>query len=64
MLTDYLLHPNHVVPASELLATLVEVGHLLVTKLFMEAYAVLRQIFIFRLDEGDAGIHVEDALSL
>ena len=64
MFADYLLHPDHVVPASELLAAQVEVGHTTVAKLFMEAYAVLRQILIFCLDEGDAGIHVKDALSL
>ena len=64
MFTDHLFHPNHVIPASKLLAALVEVGHSSVAELFMEAYAVLRQIVILGLDEGDAGIHIKDALSL
>ena len=51
MFTDYLLHPNHVVPAAKLLAALVKVGHSTVAKLFMEAYTVLCQIFIFCLNE-------------
>ena len=38
-------------------------SHFLVAKLFMEADAVLRQIFILGLDERDTGIHIEDALS-
>lgn len=64
MFSNQFLHPNHVVPASELLSALMEVCHPFVAKLFVETNAVLCQVLIFGIDEGDTGIQVENALSL
>ena len=64
MLANHFLHPDHVVPAIEFLAALVEVSHFLVTKALMKTNTVLSQVFVFGLDKGDAGIHIQDALHL
>ena len=51
MFSNQFLHPNHIIPSSELLSTLMEMGYSSVAKLLMKADAVQRQVFILWLDE-------------
>lgn len=62
MFSNQLLHPNHIVSTTELLSTLMEMSDLCIAKSLMEADTILRQVFIFWLNERDAGIHVEDSM--
>lgn len=61
MLADDLLHPDHVVPASELVAALVEVPDLLETEVGMESLAVVREVFVLRDGAGYTGVKVKNA---
>ncbi len=58
MIAYQFLHPNHIIPAVELLSAKVEMCYFLVAKLLMEADAVQRQVFILSLDVGNTGVHV------
>ena len=64
MVSDDFLHPDDVVPASELPSALMEVGDFRIAQTFVEADTVVRQVFILGLHPGDGCIQVEDALCL
>ena len=64
MFPNELLHPNHVVPTAELASALVEVGDSGVAHALVEVDTVEGEVLVLWLDEGDAGVHVEDALRL
>ena len=58
MLSDKFFHPDHVIPAVELITALMESSNHRITQFFMKQHAVLRQIFIFRLWISNAGIDI------
>ena len=61
MFPNDFFHPYHVIPPAELFPALMKMRHLCVAKTFMETDAVEGEVFVFRLDIRDAGIHVEYA---
>lgn len=58
MLSDKFFHPDHVIPAVELITALMENSNHRITQFFMKQHAVLRQIFIFHLWISNAGIDI------
>ena len=64
MLPRQLLHPDHVVPASEFVGALPEQARSAVAHVFVEIGAVGREVFVRLIRIGDARIEVLDALGL
>ena len=62
MFSDLLLHPNHIIPASALIPTLVELTDKAVSHPLMEPHAVLCQVLVFTLLVSDTGICIQDVL--
>ena len=49
-------HPDHIVPTAELISTFMEFADHGVAKMFVEANAVMVQVFVIHNRTGDAGI--------
>ena len=64
MLADDFFHPNHVVPAPELIAAVVEGTGQREAQMFVELGAVFGEVFVLHLRVADAGIQVQDAHGL
>ena len=61
-ITNELLHPDHVKPLVELPAAFMEMANLCETKVLMEQRTRLGNVLAFILGDGDAGIHILEAL--
>ena len=61
MFPDHLLHPDHVVPAAELITALMKLTALGIPQMLMEMLAVSGKVFILFYRVADAGIEVRDA---
>ena len=64
VLPDDLFHPDHVVPAAELVPAVVEGADQCEAQMLVEPGAVPGQVFVLRLRVADAGIQVQDAHGL
>lgn len=62
MFAQMLFHPDHVIPAAEFEAALVESADQMIAEMFMELYAVQSQVFVFCLRITDTGIGSENVL--
>ena len=62
MVTYHFLHPDHIVPAAELVAALVKAANQAVAQVLMEANAVVVQVRISADWRGNAGVQVQEAL--
>ena len=56
MLGNELLHPDHIVPAAELVPALVELSHQPVSQMLVKMGAVPGQILVLYLRIADAGV--------
>ena len=61
MFTYVLLHPHHIIPTAELVATLHKAANHTISQVAMELDAVIRQIRICASWGRDTGTHIEDA---
>ena len=59
MLTDNLLHPDHVIQTAKLIAAFMKFTHLGISHMLMEIFTVLCQILIFGNRIRDAGIQID-----
>lgn len=62
MFPQMLLHPDKIVPVSELIAALMKSPRHPITHTLMKPDTVISQIFILRLRTGDTGIYIENIL--
>lgn len=63
MLADHLFHPDHVVPATALVAAQLELTDQPVTQMLMELLAVAcERLVVLAVRYRDARIHVKNAL--
>ena len=60
MFADDLFHPDHVVPAPELVAALRKGTGQFKTEMAVEMRAVACEVLVFGAWPGDAGVEVED----
>lgn len=59
VLADDFFHPDHVVPAPELIAAVVEGTGQCEAQMFVELGAVFGEVFVLHLRVADAGVEVE-----
>ena len=64
VLADDFFHPDHVVPAPELIAAVVEGTGQREAQMLVELGAVFGEVFVLRLRVADAGVEVEDTHGL
>ena len=62
MLSDQLLHPDHIIPASKLIPALIELSDHAIAKMRMEFHAIVRQVFVLLRRIGDTGVHIQKSL--
>ena len=64
MFADHFLHPDHVIPFIELVATLLKCSHKFIPQMFMKMHAVVGQMFILLFRISNTGIEITDMLFL
>jgi hypothetical protein len=63
MLPEHFLHPDHVIPTVKFVAALVETAYQLIAHVLVEIHAVVGDVGIRGVGDGDAGVSVKDILA-
>ena len=64
MFTYLFFHPDHIIPGMKFISALVKFSDQTISHMRMKFNTVVIQMWIFFWSTGDAGIHVENSLSL
>ena len=60
MFPNHFFHPDHVEPKPELVPALVEMSHSSVSQMLVELRTLVREVLVWSVKPGDAGIQVKD----